>query len=440
MKRIILTHRPTTTTPPPNAPPFDIRTAMPMLSTMNALRRQYVLAFAVMGSLLPNLSAYLEQSEHLSRTQIGWIIASSGLAFIISPIIVAYLADAHIDARKLLGAIFTIAAAALAALAMVSGFVPILLVYIVFALMWTPVLSLQDAVNFGYQKQREQAGLPTTAYHHIRVWGTIGFIIPTALLTPLMSETFGFGLPLRACLWAAAAFCTLGLLNTFTMPDPKLRADAAAKGQSFWKRLPTVNAARVMLEPHMLMFTLAMFIVALSLAAYYTFYPVYLQALGVSREWLGPIVAIGVVLEVGYMVGYGWFEKHLGIKWLLVVGVAAACVRAMLLATTPVIAAAIAVQLIHGLIVVTVHVVPPVFLNSRAQHGFRGSIQGLYTLLVMGVARMFGNIIAGQIAGESLQDLQWLYVYAAVLCAVAMALLTFAFVDRTHAGEKHATA
>ena len=45
-----------------------------------------------------------------------------------------------------------------------------------------PVFPLQDGVHFAAQALRRERGLPEVPYHTVRVWGTIGYIIPSAAL------------------------------------------------------------------------------------------------------------------------------------------------------------------------------------------------------------------------------------------------------------------
>ena len=394
---------------------------------MIAIRAQYIFAFAVMGCLLPYLSVYLEKQQGLGRDQIGLINATAGLAIIFTPVMVAALADTRADARRLMMGIFILSAAATTLAANVDGFVWLFVAMGLHSLVFAPVLSLEDAIHFGYQERRRTAGRAVVPYHRVRVWGTVGFIVPSAVLYVVMNPDFGLGLSTQAALYAAAMFALAGAVNTRLLPDPKLRQRPELKRKGGAQGLPTVRALRAMLDPPVLVFCLAMFLLQLAVACYYGFFPIFLSELGVADQWLGPITSIGVVLEIGYMLAFGLLVRKLGLKWLMVLGVAAVALRSVALAAAPLVAVAVATQLVHGLTVIVSHVAPQVFINSRAGPGFRGSMQGLYTMLVMGLGRAVGAPIAGLFAGEDLADLRRMFLFAAALCIVSALLFIFAF-------------
>ncbi len=405
-----------------------------MLGYMRAVRAQFFLSFAVMGSLLPYLTAYLKTGLGLSEQQIGWLISVNGLAIILSPVVVTYLADRHIDARRLMAGVFGFAGLALFCAGLVNTFVMMLLCFAAYSLAFRPVTSLQDAIAFGYLQRRREGGLVAEPYHRIRVFGTYGFIVPTLVLFVLLDDVWGAGLAFRTILFTAAAIALLGVINTWLLPDPKLRSQAhPSESLPASGRIPTLAAARAMLEPRVAMFCLAMFLVYMSIAAYYTFYPIHLKELGVGDKWLGVISVFGVIIEIGYMHGSQWLRRVLGLRGLMVVGIGFVAIRAALLAAAPVLAVAVGVQVMHGLTVVVIHVVPPVFLNQHAERGYRSSIQGLYIMFAAGLGMLLGNVAAGYIATAGLSTL---FYYAAGLCVAAMGLLWWAFSPHAAAGDE----
>ncbi len=396
---------------------------------MIAIRAQFVFAFAVMGCLLPYLSVYLEKQQGLGRDQIGLINSTQGIAILLSPIIITALADTRFDARRLMMGIFLLSAGATLLAANVEGFLWVFVAMAMHSLVFVPVLNLEDAIHFGYQERRRSASLPVVPYHRIRVWGTIGFIVPSAVLYVLMNPDFGLGLTTRAALFAAAMFAIAGAINTRMLPDPKLRQRPAQQVAPDARRLPTFRALSALLHRPVLVFCIAMFLAQVSQAAFYGFFPIYLSELGVADQWLGPITSIGVVVEIGYMLAFGFLLRKFGLKWLMVLGIGTIVLRSLLLAAWPAVGVAVALMLVHGLAVIISHVAPQVYVNSRAGPGFRGSMQGLYTMLVMGAGRLVGAPLAGVIAGENLADLRTLFACAAGLSLVAAMLFIFAFHD-----------
>lgn len=397
-----------------------------------SLKSQYFLTFAVMGSLLPFLPVYLQQ-RGMNLTQVGYVAAAASVAVLLTPVIATYLADGKISPRRLLSGVFATSGILLSAMLVANGFWLILVLFGLYSLAFAAATSLQDGLNFHVQRQRTAAGLAKIPYHQVRVWGTIGFIVPSVLL-------FGFfhhGYPTLLILVSGALFCGLGLINSFFLPQthpndatPLLThgPDIHACNDDHVSQLPTLAAVRAMFEPHVLVFCIAMVLAHMATAAYYTFYPIYLKdQVGLDDQWLGVIANLGVAIEIFFMLGFGWLLRHLGLKRLMVIGVLTMVARLALLATSSHIIVAAGTQLLHGMMVLIVHVVPPIFLDRHADDHYRHSMQGVYVMVVYGVGRIVGNFVAGHVAAISLEAV---FAYASGLCVLATCLFVFAFHDK----------
>ena len=399
---------------------------------MRSIKIQYFLSFAVMGSLLPFLSVFLKE-RGLSRVEIGVVIAVSSASVVLTPVLVTLLADGYLKGRRLLAMIFTISGAMLTALAVdAEGFWTALVFFSLYAMAFAPTTALQDGIFFLEHSQHRAAGKAVIPYHRVRVWGTIGFMVPSVLLFIFLRGGASTGMVLVS----GVVFCGLGLINSLSLPDTKAHGPDEAlppvsqpvePERAFTGRLPTIEAARAMLEPHVLVFCIAMVLTHMANAAYYAFYPLYLtDRVGVANEWVGVIANLGVLLEIGYMLAFGRLMTGLGVKRLMVVGVVCLIVRLTLLAASDSMVVAVGTQLVHGLIVLVVHVVPPIFLNRHAHDHYRNSMQGLYTMTVYGCGRISGNLLAGWAAQKSLS---LMFALAAVLCVLAAGLFMFAFYE-----------
>jgi MFS transporter, PPP family, 3-phenylpropionic acid transporter len=462
------------------------------------VRAQFFLTYAVMGSLLPFLSLYLWDRK-LTEAQIGYVTAASALGPVLTPGLVTLLADAAFAGRRLMTAVFLVSGLAIATLLFVRGFWPILLVYALHALAFAPVVPLQDGIHFAAQRRRAARGLPTVPYHVVRVWGTVGFICPGVVLYFFLrgSGTVAPALIMAASACALALLNTFTLPDTAvsasrgetapngnglapspgtpgegggegdgerratsdvrnhphpnplpeyrergsearTSPSPAGNSPVGATAPPAATRLPTTAALRAMIEPHVLVFCIAMGLVAMASACFYQFYAIYLtQELKVDKAWVGLIQNIGVVGEIFFMLAFGWLLRTLTLRWLVILGVACVLGRMVLLAAIPSVWTAVLTQLVHGMTVLAMMVAPPVFLNAHAGDAFRNSMQGLYTMAVQGTSRILGSLVAGQVAERA--GLLTSFWVGAGFAAVALALLFFAFHEK-HAAAREATA
>jgi len=385
-----------------------------------SVKLQYFIAYAVMGSLMPFLSVLLKQ-QGLDEAQIGYAMGASSLAILLTPVVVTLLADSRHDSRRLVAAVFAVSSIALAALRFVHGFWPTVVLLCLHSLAYVAMIPLQDGLNFAVQRHREAAGHPVTPYHKIRVWGTLGFILPSILLFGLLRE----GGVVDASLIAATAFCLLGLVNSLRLPDPRIYVAESTPHATASSQLPTAAAGRALLRRPVLVFCVGMMLSHIASSAYYGFFPLYLtEVVGVEERWIGPIFNAGVVLEIGYMLSFGWLINRLGFKRFMIVGIICMGLRMALLAAYPSAVVAVGSQAIHGMVVLAMQVAPAMYLNRQAGDQYRSSIQGLYTMAVAGTSRVAGSLIAGQLAQDSLLHL---FGYAAALSLVAAALFLFAF-------------
>ncbi len=386
---------------------------------MRAVRLQYLLTFAVLGSYTPFAPFYFDQ-QHLNATLIGYIMAAASVAVVMSPVLITLLADSHLDARRLMAVLFVLGAAGLAAMPALHTFWPILLLWVFYNVTSVSLAPLQDGINFSIQERRRSEGKSTEPYHRVRVWGTVGYILPCIAIYIAMRH----GMPVGVSWAVAAGFSVLAAVNALSLPDPRASAVPTASG------LPTVAAARALLRPPLLVFCLALFLLQMASAPYYAYYSIYLtRQVHLDPQWIGPINNIGPIFEILFVLGFGRFVRLFGLRWVLAGGLLLTAVRVGMLALWPTPAVAIGTQVMHGALVLVLQVAPPVFLNRHAGDRWRHSIQGIYTMLVIGGGRIVGNLVGGPIARHSLTAV---FGFSAIVVAVVAALVLVAFVEADH--------
>ncbi len=300
-----------------------------MLRPMRAIRWQYFLTFAVMGSLMPYAPVYFKQ-QHLNETLIGYIMAASSVAIVLSPVLITLLADTHLDARRLMAGMFLVGAVGLVAMPALHAFWPILLLWLFYNMMSVSLNPLQDGINFSVQEQRRLNGLPAEAYHRVRVWGTVGFIVPSIAVYLAMRR----GVSVSVSWNVAAVFSVLGAINALLLPDPRLHMKRdPISVMPDRVRLPTLEAARALLRPPLLVFCVALFLLNMASVPYYTFYSIYLtDRVYLDPRWIGPINNVGPVFEILFMLAFGYLLRHIGLRWILLGGLAISALRAAMLA------------------------------------------------------------------------------------------------------------
>lgn len=391
---------------------------------MRDVRLQYFLTFGMLGTVLPYVSVFFRRAG-LSESQVGYAWAIWSAAVMVSPVVVTMLADARVDPRRLLVLASVVSGLSLLALGFSQGVGAVLGVWAVYCLASMPILPLQDGIHFSQQRRRRERGEKPVAYPRVRVWGTIGYIVPSVLLL------IGFVLAdmsLRVALMTGAAYAALAAAQAYRLSDPRPRGEAAAvEAESEGdRRLPTFDAARALLRPNLLVFTAALVLVQMAGAVHGAFYPIYLtERVGLGEKWIGQVSNLAVVIEIFFVFGCGALVARLGMKRLLLLAMAATAVRLGLIAGTTNAWVVVGTQIFHGLFLITTGVLPQMVLDDAAEDRFRHSMQGVF-VMVGGAGRVAANLVAGPIAAWSLAGL---YGIAALVCAASAAIILVAFRD-----------
>jgi len=405
---------------------------------LRSIKYQYFLGYALLGSVGPYASVFL-QWRGLNDSKIGLVMSLGGVSALMMPGVMSLLADLKLENRVLLRGSFIAAILALSLLLFSAGFWWILPTFLLWRLSMAPVMPLTDGLLFGVRGLREAAGQPTPPYHRIRVFGTLGYIAPSLVLFFAMRggepSVIRYALISGIGVAAMAVICTLLVPRTrgaVGEPKPSPEVPDPHPPEKHNKALPTVLALKAMLKPDLLLFCIAMWLIQIASTTYYVFYPLYLsREIGIDEAWLGLISSAGVIPEIGYILAFGWVLRKLGIRWLLILGMTAVVVRMGLLWMVPTVTVAVGTQLLHGLIVLVIFILPPVYLNHRAEPAYRNSIQGLYTVLVFGSGGIVGSILSGQISQAYGGDVLKPFAVTAVIAAVATLLVLLFFKDRS---------
>jgi PPP family 3-phenylpropionic acid transporter len=328
------------------------------------------------------------------------------------PIFMTYLADRFRLVRPLLLALFSCNVIAMTALIGAAGFWMSLACIALNRLSTQPQVALGDGMFFTHQSDPSQ---PRTSFSSVRVWGTIGFIAPSLVIY----AGYHVGGGVEWMPHVTVAFALLGIINALGLPKKSNpTGETPSKG-------PTFAAARVLLRPSLIFFSLGVGFVIFSNMAFYGFYPLYLTTeVQIDESWVGLISSIGVGFEIFYVLGLNRLRQRFGFRGLMAIGGAASTFRLFCLAFLPTPFFSVMFQAFHGLTVIAFMILPVMYLNTFAETGFRNSIQGLYAMLVAGLFSIAGNIAAGQLAEIGLITL---YRVSLGVCLFGLILIAISF-------------
>lgn len=382
---------------------------------MKSLKLQYFLLFGTFAAVQPYV-ALLFKERGLDAEEIGYAIGASGWAIMLSPALMTLLADTRFQPRKVVAGLCVGTALSLLGVVLSESYWALTIFYFLHSLGVTALIPLQDGITFGYQKMQVERGELPVPYSQVRVWGTFGYVgLLVAMFYPIkLSGEVGWAM------WGGIlSFCLL-FTNTFWMPN-RGRREVAKRARG----LPTGDAAKALFGKGMFVFSLAMFLLLCCSAAYHTMYPVFLtEDLGLAKHWIGIVIMSGALLEVFFILSLPRLEKRWGVRNLMLVGVVATVARFALMFAYPNLWVAIGTQIFHGPMICAMMVIPPNVINGLATESNRNSIQGVYTMLIVGTSRFVGTALSGHVG---MIEQRAVYLLCLALAVAALGLLWVGF-------------
>ena len=334
----------------------------------------YFAYFAFVGSFTPYWSLYLKSLD-FAPFQIAVLMSLFQVARIFAPSLWGWLAD-HLGQR-----VFIIQwLAALSLLSYVGVFVGtsyawLFAVMLLLSFFWSASLPLIETVTLGHLGDRFDR------YGHIRMWGSIGFIVAVIGLGFLL-DIFN----IRLLLWAVLGMMVAVLVFSRNIPEPKI-VPHHTDNSSIWA---------IMRQREVLALLAACFMMAAAHGVYYTFYSIYLVDHGYNKTNVGLLWALGVIAEILIFLIMPKLTKRFGLKNILLVSLFIAFIRFNLIGWAVdwwwVVLFA---QILHAATFGSYHAAAVAMTHQyfKGRHQSKG--QGLYTSVSYGMGGTFGGLFSG---------------------------------------------
>lgn len=337
----------------------------------------YFFFFASLGAFIPYWGPYL-RAQGFEPDQIGVLMAVVQGTKIVAPNLWGWLADYTGKRAAIirLGALLSVVL--FLGVALAPGYLWLALALAMFSFFWNAVLPQFEATTLS------ALGRESHLYSHIRLWGSVGFIISVAGLGEVFQRFDMEPLP-----WVVLALLAGLFFNSLLVRD-----GPAEKEESAF--VPSVK--KVLRHPAVLGLLLACFFMQASHGPYYAFFTVYLEDFGYTRTAAGLLWALGVAAEVGvFLVVHRWLLRF-GAWRLLLVALALTALRwtvVALLAENP--AFITASQTLHAASFGVYHAAAIQLIFYYFPGGLRGRGQALYSSLSFGLGGAAGSLVSGYV-------------------------------------------
>jgi PPP family 3-phenylpropionic acid transporter len=322
--------------------------------------------FIVFGVMQPWLNAWYVH-RGLTLAEVALISTIAPLVRMIATPAVSILADRARAHRAIMIVSSWGYVAALLLMSQVSGFSALLAAQIAVVIAGAALVPLADAQAIGGVRAR---GLD---YGRMRLWGSITFIA-ASVVSGLLVEWFTVGI--SVWLMVAGAFATALAAHALPRPD---RATSRPP-------MRFADTATLVRSPAFLMFLITAGALQGAHAVLYIYATLHWQALGISNAWAGLLWGVGVVAEILLFAKAAvWFAGWSPMT-IMALGGVASVVRWTAMAFDPPLAVLLPLQVMHAFTFGASHLGAMLFLGRAVPEAQSGTGQGLYAVMVAGLA------------------------------------------------------
>jgi nucleoside transporter len=389
-----------------------------ILSVRLKLSALMFLQYFVWGAWSVTLGTWLGQTLGFSGEQIGLVAGTTALAAMISPFFVGMVADRFLATERILALLHVAGGLILLAASTQTRFGPFYAVLLAYALCYMPTLALSNSLSFRQMKD------PGREFPSIRVLGTIGWIVAGLFIGTLGLEATP--MPMRIAAVGSIALGLFCLVLPHTPPQGTRRATLSD--------VLGLDALKLLRERSFAVFVLGSFLVCIPLQFYYAFANPFLNELNVSNA--AGKMTLGQMSEIGFMLIMPWFFLRLGVKYMLLVGMAAWTARYLLFAYGDAGAGVWMLYggiLLHGICYDFFFVTGQIYVDRRAPSDLRAAAQGLLAFVTWGVGMFIGSWASGRVvdAFRVGDGHAWDHIWLVPAAGAAAVLVLFALLFRS---------
>jgi len=394
------------------------------------------LQYAIWGSWLISLGAYLGGGLHFSGFQIGSFFATMGIASLFMPAIMGIIADRWIPAQKVLGICHILAAAFLIAAAPQTQYGTLYPLVLLSVMFYMPTIALSNSVAYNALSLN---GYDTVkAFPPIRVWGTVGFICAMILV-----DLLGFATTSYQFYLSAGLGLILGIYS-FTLPNCEVNKNVEKK--SLVDSLG-LRAFTLFKERKMAVFFIFAMLLGMSLQITNAYANDYLtNYFGKISEYQGTfgvkhaniLISLSQISETLCILLIPFFLSRFGIKKVMLISMFAWVLRFGLLGLGNPgsgVWMLILSMIVYGVAFDFFNISGSLFVENETDAKIRSSAQGVFMIMTNGFGAFIGSYIAGLVVDATDWPDPW-FVFSAYSLVVA---IVFAFVFKYKHNPKNSS-
>lgn len=385
--------------------------------------------FFVWGCWNVTMGTYLLNTG-FDGVAVGNAYSTTSWGAIVAPIFVGMLADRFFSSQKVMGVLHLMGAMLLYWLSSITDPGQFFWVLLAYAVCYMPTLALANAIAF-HQMQD-----PGKEFPWIRVFGTIGWIIQGAIIGFVYPAVSGSSIEDTNTPIQIAALVSLMLgIYSFTLPETPPGNTGKAPSLSEVLGLDTIA---LMKDRSFAVFIIGSLLVSIPLAFYYNFANAFLNESGMQNT--AGKMTLGQISETVFLVLIPFFFVRLGVKKMLLIGMAAWVLRYLMFAfgnNDELVFMFYTGIILHGVCYDFFFVTGQIYVDNTAPSKLRASAQGFIHVVTYGVGMLIGAMVSGRIVdayafsedGATLHDWSVIWIAPAAMAAMVMVLFMVFFRD-----------
>ena len=356
----------------------------------------YFFYFATLGGFLPFWSLYLKEC-HFSALEIGELTALMVGTKIIAPNLWGWIADHTGKSLRVIRIASFFAMLLFAGFLYKQTFQWFAFVTVSFSFFWNAALPQFEAATLHHLKEQPHR------YSHIRLWGSIGFIV-TVLGVGYLLDLYSIRL---LPLLIVALLGSIWLISLLTPEVTTAKASQAVVG--IWQ---------IVKQPEVIAFLLVYMLLQAAHGPYYVFFSIYLKQIGYSSTLIGMLWSLGAGAEIIVFILMRQLLKFVSLRRILLVSGLLSVLRWLMIAWyADNLYMLLGAQVLHAATFGTAHVAAIHLVQRYFGQHHQGKGQALYSSFSFGLGGMLGGLYSGY--AWDIYGGQWVYSFAAILSALA---------------------